>query len=138
VDPFEVRRRTGRVEVANLEVLDLTDADVRAALGLKPGDLDGDDYTKTQSVAMVAAAAGFEGILAPSAALPGRRTLVVFPSGMAQITAGPSRITSPPPRLADLLYAIRPHPDVPSGVRTYLRSLAAVGSEAVRRLRRSG
>lgn len=78
VDPFEVRRRVGRVSV-ELEVLDLTDERVRAHLGLDEGDLIADDYATTQAIAAEARDAGFDGLLAPSAALPGRDTLVVFP-----------------------------------------------------------
>jgi RES domain-containing protein len=137
VDPFEVRRRTGKVDVANLEVLDLTDPGVRAALGVEQDDLVGDEYTKTQQIAQAAASAGFGGILAPSAALPGRRTLAVFGAGILHVTPGPSRVAQPPPRLADLLHAVRAHPDVPATVRTFLGLLGAAGSQTVRRLRRS-
>lgn len=48
--PFEVRRRVGRVYVA-LEVLDLTDAAVRAHLGVDENDLTGEDYARRQSIA---------------------------------------------------------------------------------------
>ncbi len=137
VDPFEVRRLTGKVTVTDLEVLDLTDSDVRDYLGVELADLEGDDYATTQHLAASAAAAGFGGVLAASAALPGRKTLVVFPAGMPQVKPGRSRISQPPPRLADLLHTIRPHPDVPSAVRDTLRLLAQAGGEAVRRLRRS-
>lgn len=136
VDPFEVRRRVGKVTVYNLEVLDLTDDAIRAAVGLEPKDLVGDDYRRTRVVAHTAAGAGFGGILAPSAALPGRTTLVVFRSGMDQLAPGLSRVRQPPPRLVDLLHSIRPGPKVPLGVRSYLRSVAEVGSETVRRRRR--
>ena len=49
VDPFEVRRRVGRVVVEGLEVLDLTSEQVRATLGLTLEDLVGDDYANTGS-----------------------------------------------------------------------------------------
>lgn len=135
LDPFEVLRRVGRVRVDNLQVLDLTDPEVRAAVGLTEADLIGDEYTHTQAVATAAAAAGIAGILAPSAALPGRRTLVVFPAGAAAITEESSTVRQPPPRLADLLRAIRLHHDTPAAVRDFLASLATAGSAAIRRRR---
>lgn len=136
VDPFEVRRRVGRVSVDRLQVLDLNDPAARAAVGLDEADLVGDEYAKTQAVAAAAAAAGFGGLLAPSAALPGRRTLVVFAIGMSAITPESSAVRQPPPRLADLLHAIRVRADMPMAVRDLLARLAAAGSDAVRRRRR--
>ena len=138
VDPFEVRRRVGHTDVDGLQVLDLTDASVLAALGVAEVDLIGDDYAVTRRIAEVAASAGFEGILAPSAALAGHTTLVVFPAGMHAAQPGISRVRQPPPRMADLLVAIRAHPDVPGSVQGLLRTLAAKGSEAIRHARRRG
>jgi len=135
VDPFEVRRRTGRVRVS-LEVLDLTSAQVRDHLGITEDDLVGDDYGISQDIAIAAEHAGFEGILAPSAALPGRQTLVVFHRALGSVDPEHSAIRQPPPRVADLLHMIRPHPDVPLSVRHLFAALAAAGSEAIRRLRR--
>jgi len=51
VDPFEVRRRVGAVDVAGLEVLDLGDKAVLTSLGLTLDDLTGDDYVRAQEVA---------------------------------------------------------------------------------------
>lgn len=135
VDPFEVRRRVGRVRVG-LEVLDLTDERVRAGLHISAEDLIGDDYAISQDIAIAAESSGFEGVLAPSVALPGRRTLVVFQAGLRSLVAERSAIRQPPPRLADLVALIRPHPDVPMSLRHRLVALAATGSEAVRRGRR--
>lgn len=135
VDPFEVRRRVGRVRV-DLDVLDLTDERVRADLHISADDLIGDDYAISQEIAGAAEGAGFEGVLAPSAALPGRRTLVVFPAAFQSLDAERSVVRQPPPRLVDLIGLIRAHPDVPMPVRHRLIALAATGSEAVRRRRR--
>jgi RES domain-containing protein len=135
VDPFEVLRRVGAVDVDGLQVLDLTDPAVTRQLGIDLDDLVGDDYRRTQALADAARAAGFEGLLAPSAALPGRRTLVVFKVGIPRLAFRPSRVRRPPPRLADLLLLIRPHPDVPDAIRRALHALALAGAEAIRRLR---
>ena len=118
--------------MVDLDVLDLCDPALRDELGISEAHLTGDDYSICQAVADEAAG-HFDGVLAPSAALPGRRTLVVFPSGMAKIAVASSRVRQPPPRLADLLNDIRLHHDVPSAVRSYLRSAAAAG--AIRRRR---
>jgi RES domain-containing protein len=136
VDPFEVRRRIGAATVTDLEVLDLTSAATRTALGITEEDLTGDDYAATQAIATTARQTGCAGLLAPSAALPGRQTLVVFADGMPCVATEPSRVRQPPPRLADLLAVIRPHPDVSAGVRRTLHALYLAGSGAVRRLRR--
>lgn len=136
VDPFEVRRRVGHADVDGLVVLDLTDTSVTSALGVATADLVGDDYTLTQRIAGAATSAGFEGILAPSAALESRTTLAVFPLGMRAVRMGSSRVRQPPPRVADLLVAIKAHPDMPGTVQGLLRTISAGGSEAVRRLRR--
>jgi RES domain-containing protein len=134
IDPFEVRRRVGRVSV-DLKVLDLTDAQVRHHLGISESDLLSDDYTGTQALAAAARDAGFDGILAPAAALPGRQTLVVFVHAFPKVHAERSEIRQPPPRLADLLPLIRPHERVPEAVRRAYRTLATAGAEAIRRRR---
>lgn len=134
VDPFEIRRRIGRASV-ELDVLDLTDSRVREAVGLEAGDLTGDDYTSSQTIAAAARDAGFEGVLAPSAALPGRTTLVVFARALDSVYPAASQVRQPPPRLASLLPLIRPHEAVPEAVRRVLRALADAGAEPIRRRR---
>ena len=135
VDPFEVRRRIGRVSVV-VEVLDLTDPVVRDKLGVAEEDLVGDDYDVTQEVAREARRVGFHGVLAPSAALPGATTLAVFAGALSAVQPERSEIRQPPPRLADLLPVIRPQEDVSAAVRRLFRTLAAAGAEAVRARRR--
>lgn len=125
----------GAVDVVDLEVLDLCDASVREQLGVTEADLVGDDYAVCQALAEQAAQ-HFDGLLAPSAALDGRQTLVVFPAGMVKLSILSSRVRQLPPRLADLVNDIRLHQDVPAAVRSYLRSIASAGSEAVRARRR--
>ena len=136
VDPFELRRRVGRVYVV-LEVLDLTDEAVRTHLGVHESDLVGDDYSVTQSLAAAARDAGFQAILAPAAALPGRETLAVFAHALPSVQAERSEIRRPPPRLADLLPLIRAHERVPEAVRRVFRTLASTGAGAIRTRRRS-
>lgn len=63
---------------------------------------------------------GLAGLLAPSAAFPGRRTLVVFATGASAITAEWSAVRQPPPRVADLLHSMRVRADVPLAVRDLL------------------
>lgn len=134
VDPFEVRRRLGRVSV-DLEVLDLTDPTTRSLLGVDEADLVSDDCAITQDIAAAARDAGFDGVLAPAAALPGCETLAVFAHALPAVTAERSEVRQPPPRLADLLPLIRPHEDVPDTVRRLLVTLGQLGAEAVRRRR---
>ncbi|MGV0787673.1 RES family NAD+ phosphorylase [Mycolicibacterium sp. XJ2] len=135
IDPFEVRRRVGRVSV-DVRVLDLTDEATRSRLGVNEDELVSDDCSTTQEIAYAARAAGFDAVLAPSAALLGCETLAVFCHALPQVTADRSKVRQPPPRIADLLPLIRPHEDVPDTVRRLLKTLESAGAEAVRRLRR--
>jgi hypothetical protein len=106
IDPFEIRRRIGTVQVAGLDVRDLTDQTIRDRLGVSEADLIGDNYQLTRQIAAdVTGTVG--GILSLSAALPGRRTLAVFPAGMARLSEESSRVASAPPRLAGLRPSIR-------------------------------
>ena len=92
----EVRRRIGRVYVEELDVLDLTDGDTRRRLEVSVRDLTQDDRSVCQQIASAARAAGFDGILAPSAAIRGESTLVVFWPAMAKVREEHSRIQRPP------------------------------------------
>lgn len=107
IDPFEVRRRVGHVDVDELEVLDLTDETVRQYLDVSIDELTSDDYAVTQQIAQAARRAGLDGILAPAAALEGRRTLVIFPFGMEKITFGASNLRMPPARMRGVHRSIR-------------------------------
>ncbi len=135
VDPFEVKRRVGRVSV-DIEVLDLTDKTTRSHVGVTEADLVSDDYTVTQTIACAARDAGFDAILAPAAALPGCETLAVFAHVLPGITAERSIVRQPPPRLADLMPQIRPHEDVTDAARRILLTVGRFGAEAIRRRRR--
>jgi hypothetical protein len=119
-----------------LEVLDLTDPALLEQLGLDEDDLIGDDYLACQEIAALARAAGFDGVLSPSAALPGQRTLMVFHHAMGKVQPiGPEKIRQAPPRMVDLLGFIRLHPDVPTSVRRLLWAIRNAGREAVARAR---
>ena len=135
VDPFEVRRRVGRVSV-DLVVLDLTDKATRSDLGVDEADLVSDDCATTQNIACAACDAGFDAVLAPAAALPGCEALAVFVHALSSVTAERSEVRQPPPRLAGLLPLIRPHEGVPEAVRRLLMTLGLAGAEAIRRRRR--
>lgn len=121
VDPFEVRRRVGRVAVT-LQVLDLTDERTRSHLGVDETDLLSDDYTTTQAIA-AARDANFDAVLAPAAALPGCQTLAVFVHALPNIEPERSEVRQPPPRLANLL------PADPSA-RTHARLRAQIACNA--------
>ena len=107
VSPLEVIRRMGRARVKGLRVLDLTDANVREMFGASRNDLVTDRLALCQKIAGYAWKSGYDGILAPSAALEGERTLVVFASAMRKITEQRSRIGRPPARAHRLLGSIR-------------------------------
>lgn len=107
LSPLEVRRRVGRATVRDLKVLDLTDRSIRARLGVTEEDLIDDDLALCQAIGEAARAAGFDGILAPSAALPGEMTLAVFGRGMRRVNEERSRVQRPPRSLLELLRRIR-------------------------------
>jgi RES domain-containing protein len=79
----ETRRRIGHAEF-NVLALDLTDDRIRAALGLKPSDLTSDDLEVCQTLADLAADAGFSAVIGPSAALKGGWTLAVLDRAVGQ------------------------------------------------------
>ena len=70
-------RRLATIRVRLSRVLDLTDADVRAALDVSPADLTADDPAVPQAIGEMAHHLGYEAILAPSAAGDGQ-ALAIF------------------------------------------------------------
>lgn len=134
VDPFEIRRRVGRVTV-NLQVLDLTDRKTRSHLSLGESELVSEDYAATQAIAAAARIAGFDAILAPAAALPGCLTLAVFAEALPNVVASRSHVRQPPPRLAGLLSRIRLRRTMPAAIRRLFKTLEQAGAEAIRRRR---
>jgi hypothetical protein len=131
ISPFEVKRRVGRARLSDLRVLDLTDPHVRELLGVTIDELVSDDLSRCQSLAVEAREAGFDGILAPSAALDGEITLALFSSAISKVTAEHSRVQRPPIRMLRVLERIRlPNAAIETVGRLY-EALVALG----RRLR---
>lgn len=134
--PFEVKRKIGRVHVVSLRVLDLTNPDVSQSLGLRANDLTGDDVAACQDVSDLAAEAGAQGLLAPSAALPGHKTLVIYaPYLKAVTTVETSRVQRMPTTVADVMEDIRPVPSAQREVLDLFRKVAEGGRATLRRLR---
>lgn len=73
----EMRRRIGHADFKVI-ALDLTSPELQHALGVKRSDLTADDLTICQTLADLAADAGFDAVLGPSAASSGETTLAVF------------------------------------------------------------
>jgi len=138
VDPFQIRRRGGRCAATELAVLDLTDGQVRETLGVEEDELVGDDYELCQRLAAAARAAGLDGVLAPSAGLPGQRTLVVFSQALddGRVVVETERVQVPPINLVTLLPRIRALPAASAAFEAYAGDLARRSYEAVRRLYR--
>jgi len=76
-------------------------------LNVSERELTGDDLSRCQEIADYARDAGFDAILAPSAALEGQRTIAIFSSAMRKITEERSRVGSPPVRAPHLLGRVR-------------------------------
>lgn len=135
VDPFEVKRRAGRVRVTDLSVLDLCDPDNQVALRIVYEDLVGDDYTICQELSDAARAAGLHGVLAPSAGLAGQRTIALFPAAVDgdQVAEQRSRVQVPPIDLVDFLDRVRPTPPGRSGFHAYVGRLRRMGRDALRK-----
>ncbi len=122
----------GRARVTDVVVLDLTDPDVREQLGVTEDELVGDDWSRCQQLGAEAREAGFEGVLAQSAALDGEITLALFHSAIGKLVAEHSRVQRPPIPMIRVLERIRvPDAAIETVGRLY-KALAALG----RRLRR--
>ncbi len=135
IDPFEVRRRAGRCAVDRLTMLDLTDPVVREALDVTGDDLVGDDYEICQRLAQAARVAGIDGVLAPSAGLPGQRTLALFAGVLdeGRVVVETERVQVPPINLVKLLPRVRSIPVAASAFEAYASDLARLSYERARR-----
>lgn len=67
----------------DLLVLDLTSVDIQMQLGIKREDLISDDLNVTQTLADLAAEAGFDAVVGPSAAFPDDTTVAVIATAIA-------------------------------------------------------
>jgi len=81
VDPANIVRQIGTVH-AHLVVLDLTDQRNCSMLGVRVEDLTAEDWTYCQRLADITRDRDYNGIVLPSGALPGAKTIVVFSTGM--------------------------------------------------------
>jgi hypothetical protein len=87
VEASEFRRRLGRVDL-DLVVLDLTNPELQRALRIDQSDLVSDDLETCETLADLAADAGFDGVWGPSAATPDVQTLAVFGTAIADRSRG--------------------------------------------------
>ena len=125
ISPFEVRRRMSALQVEDLPVMDLTDIAVRRALGVTATDLVANDYAVCHAIGQLARREPerFGGLLAPSAAIRGEQTLVVFQRWLEPyVEIKNDRVTHPPRRLFGLFESIVD--TLPARVREPLRQLA--------------
>lgn len=85
------------LEIQADEVLDLTHEETLARLGLQPAMLTGTHPEVTQRLGREARDAGYQVILAPSAAVPGAKNLVLF---LDRLSAPPRVLSSRPTLLS--------------------------------------
>jgi RES domain-containing protein len=95
------------VRLNRLRVLDLRDPEVRSALHVDVDALTSDDLKRCQELAAAARAAGFDGVLGPSAALAGETTIAVFAPAVHKLVPEHSRIQRPPRRMGFVAPRIR-------------------------------
>lgn len=96
IDPATERRRLWRIDARDLAVVDLRDADVRAALGAELAELIG-ARAPCQALARRAHRLGAQGMVVPSAAAPDGWNLVVFPRGFSALKRRGSAVRNPAP-----------------------------------------
>ncbi len=135
VDPFEVKRLAGRIKVSGLKVLDLCDPDVLVKLHITSDDLRGDDYAVCHELADAARSCGMDGVLAPSAGLPGQRTIALFPETVdgGSVEEQHSRVQVPSINLMDVLENVRATPAHKSEFAKYTARLRRIGRAAAGR-----
>jgi hypothetical protein len=73
-----LRFRLWRMAIEEWDIADLATFDIIQASGLIPAEFVNDDHTYCRELATELRAAGFRGILAPSAAYPGATNLTLF------------------------------------------------------------
>jgi len=96
IDPGSERRRLWRLDVTDLNVIDLRREGVREQLSVELDDLTG-PRRAAQELAARARDLGAEGLILPSAAHGGKWNLVVFPSAFPKVRVTGSSATRPRP-----------------------------------------
>ena len=94
IDPSQERRRLWRLDVTDLEVVDLRRPEVRDELGVALRDLTG-PRSRAQSLTARAVRLGAGGMIVPSAALDGAWNLVVFASAFGSVRVAGSSALNP-------------------------------------------
>lgn len=135
VDPFEIRRRVGRIRLTNLQALDLTNPDAQSALNMTEKTLTGEDYQPCQDLAEAARSLGYDAVLAPSAASPGNQTLAVFPVALntGKTTIESDRLQVPPITLIRALPNIRPVEPATLAYWAYVDALSRLAPAVLRK-----
>ncbi len=117
-----------KLEVRDLPVLDLTDELVREQLRISEDELVSNNYVACQEIAETLGARPehFGGILAPSAAIRGEQTLVVFQvwilDRVGHVCVTDTRVASAPRRLFGLFELVID--TLPAALQSPLRRLA--------------
>lgn len=96
VDPSGERRRLWRLEVTELDVVDLRREETRRELRVDLAALTG-PRDRAQGLARRARRLGAKGMVLPSAAYPDHWNLVVFPAGFGKVRVAGSTATQPKP-----------------------------------------
>jgi RES domain-containing protein len=113
------------LEIRGLPVLDLTDPGISEQLGVSEDELVGNNYDVCQAIGKLLAARPdlFGGILAPSAAVKGEQTLVVFAHAVADhVRVLDTHAGTAPLRLLGLFELIID--SLPAAIQRPLRQLA--------------
>ncbi|MEA2652554.1 MAG: hypothetical protein QOI85_2275 [Chloroflexota bacterium] len=96
IDPARERRRLWRLDVRNMNVVDLRRSETRKQLGVGLEALTGPRHA-AQDLAARARELGADGLILPSAAHGGMWNLVVFPPAFSKVRVIGSTATRPNP-----------------------------------------
>ena len=105
VSPFEMRRRMSEIEVRHLPVVDFEDPYVRNMFSVSERSLVSNNYASCRKIADLLRQRPdrFGGMILPSAAVPGERTLVVFRDRVPDhLTVVNQKVGTTPTRLLPL------------------------------------
>ena len=96
IDPSSERRRLWRLDVTDMNVVDLRRSDAREQLGIELGAITG-ARRAAQELAARVRDVGADGLILPSAAHRKHWNLVVFPNGFPKVRVIGSSATRPRP-----------------------------------------